>query len=102
MFQDAPIILPYARIVGAMKTKPATANANGFCDGSSSGTKKKYAAMEAVNNPTNVLTLLNNNRIILVLPKPIRLPTSCPLSDSQGDITIGTRTRIPINKIFGK
>ena len=30
MFQDAPMILPYARMVGPMKTKPAIANARGF------------------------------------------------------------------------
>ena len=102
MFQDAPIILPYARIVGPMKTKPAIASAKGFSDGSIRGTRSKYVPKETPNRPINVPVLLKNNFKTLFFVTPIFFPTNCPFRDSQGDINIGIRTKIPMSNRLGR
>ena len=73
------MILPYARIVGPMKTKPAIANARGFCDSSILGINNRYAPIETANNPIRVPVRLKNNLKNLFFVAPIRFPTSWPL-----------------------
>ena len=102
IFQDAPMILPYARIVGPMKTKHAIANARGFCDSSILGINNRYAPIETANNPIRVPVRLKNNLKNLFFVAPIRFPTSWPLSDSHGEIRMGISTSTPIKKRFGR
>ena len=102
MFQEAPIILPYARIVGPMNTKPAIANAKGFCEGSIRGRRSRYVPTDAARRPTNVPVLLKNSFTNLFFVTPVLFPTNWPLSDSQGEIKIGIKTKIPMSKRFGR
>ena len=58
--------------------------------------------MATANKPANVPVRLKNSLKNLFLATPIRLPTSWPLRDSHGDITIGIKTSIPIKRRFGR
>ena len=80
-----------------MNTKPAIANARAFEKGQFSEEADMYLLM-LPRRPTNVPVLLKNSFTNLFFVTPILFPTNWPLSDSQGEIKIGIKTKIPISK----
>ena len=76
IFHEAPIILPYARIVGPINTSPEIAKTKGRWDSSIWGIRNWYVAREQPTRPMNVIILLEKAVNLFDLPKVVFLPSN--------------------------
>ena len=104
MFQDAPMIRPYAKMVGAINVSIAAATHIGRIAAAPSLCELPYrtTANVAPDKISNVVNLRTNLTYPLDFPLEDRVPTSWAFNVSQGDMNTGIKIKTPIKKRFGR